>query len=56
MINNNANDLKPGQIELPVAIPTNKANLPVIPEPQKDIDPMFRKPRPRITGTRVTYL
>jgi len=56
MINNNVNDLKLGQIELPEVIPTNKANLRVIPESQKDIDPMFRKPRPRITGTRVTYL
>jgi hypothetical protein len=53
---NRTNDLNTSQIELPETISTNKSGLPVIPESQKDIDPMFRKPRQRITGTRVTNL
>jgi len=56
MMNNNANHIKPGQIELTEAISTDKSNLPVIPESQKDIDPIFKKPRLRIIGTRITHL
>jgi hypothetical protein len=52
----NLNDPKSAQTELPGPIATGKIELRAIPEAQKDIDPIFRKPRPRLPGTRVTFL
>jgi len=50
------NDLKSGQIELTEKILTDTANLPVIPKFQKDIDPVYKKPRPRLKRPLSSYL
>jgi len=56
MMKNNTNDLNPGQIELTEKIFTDTANLPVIPESAKDIDPVHIKPRPRLKRPLSSYL